>query len=81
MSDLAQTTALEKTSLEAHVDLCAMRYLQLDTRLSNLEGKVSNIHSDIVEGQKSMTKVIIGTAGTVIAGVLGIIITILMKMG
>ena len=81
MSDLAQTTKLEKESLEAHVDLCAMRYLQLDTRLTNLENKVDSIHTDILEGQKSMTKVIIGTAGTVIAGVLGVVVTILMKMG
>lgn len=81
MSDLAQTTKLEKESLEAHVDLCAMRYFQLDTRLTNLESKVGSIHKDILEGQKSMTKVIIGTAGTVIAGVLGIVVTILMKMG
>lgn len=79
MSELAQTTKLEKESLEAHVDLCAMRYLQLDTRLTNLENKVDGIHQDIVEGQKSMTKVIIGTAGTVIAGVISIIITMLMK--
>ena len=81
MSELAQTTKLEKESLEAHVDLCAMRYLQLDTRLTNLENKVDSIHTDILEGQKSMTKVIIGTAGTVIAGVLGVVVTILMKMG
>jgi len=81
MSDLSQTTKLEKESLEAHVDLCAMRYLTLDTRLTSLEKKVSDVHKDIIEGQKSMTKVIIGTAGTVIAGVLGIVITILMKMG
>lgn len=81
MSELATTTKLEKESLEAHVDLCAMRYLQLDTRLTNLESKVDSIHNDIVEGQKSMTKVIIGTAGTIIAGVLGIVVTILMKAG
>ncbi len=73
------TTSLEKTSLEAHVDLCALRYLQLDTRLTHLEKKVEEIHDDIVEGQKSMTKVIIGTAGTVIAGVLGIVVTLLLK--
>lgn len=73
------TTTLEKQSLEAHVDLCALRYLQLDTRLNHLEKKVEEIHDDIVEGQKSMTKVIIGTAGTVIAGVLGIVITLLLK--
>ncbi len=75
------TTELEKTSLEAHVDLCALRYGQLDQRLTALEGKVDGIHNDILEGQKSMTKVIIGTAGTIIAGVLGIVVTILMKMG
>lgn len=74
------TTELEKTSLEAHVDLCALRYGQLDDRLTKLEGKVTTIHNDILEGQKSMTKVIIGTAGTIIAGVLGIVVTILMKM-
>ncbi len=77
----APTTQLEKESLEAHVDLCALRYGQLDARLTALEGKVDGIHSDILEGQKSMTKVIIGTAGTIIAGVLGIVVTILMKMG
>ena len=74
-------TDLEKTSLEAHVDLCALRYGQLDTRLTNLEKKVDVMHTDIVEGQKSLTKVIIGTAGTVIAGVLSIVVTILMKLG
>lgn len=75
------TTELEKTSLEAHVDLCALRYGQLDARLTVLEEKVETIHNDIIDGQKSMTKVIIGTAGTIIAGVLGIVVTILMKMG
>lgn len=74
------TTKLEKESLEAHVDLCALRYGQLDQRLTALEEKVESVHNDILEGQKSMTKVIIGTAGTIIAGVLGIVVTILMKM-
>ena len=72
------TTSLERTSLEAHVDLCALRYQQLDNRLTTLEKKVDDIHTDIVEGQKSLTKVIIGTAGTVIAGVLGVVVTVLM---
>jgi hypothetical protein len=74
------TTDLEKTSLEAHVDLCALRYGQLDDRLTGLEKKVSEVHKDILEGQQSLNKVIIGTAGTVIAGILAIIVTFLMKM-
>ena len=72
------TTSLERTSLEAHVDLCALRYQQLDNRLTNLEKKVDDIHEDIVNGQKSLTKVIVGTAGTVIAGVLSVVVAVLM---
>lgn len=72
---------IERESLEAHVEICAVRYQQLDSRLTNLENKVEDIHEDIVQGQKSLTKVIIGTAGTVIAGVLSVVVTILIKMG
>jgi hypothetical protein len=76
-----EPTSLEKESLEAHVDLCALRYEQLDKRIVSLETKVDDIHDDIVSGQKSLSKVIIGTAGTVVAGVLSIIVTILMRLG
>jgi hypothetical protein len=72
------TTSLERTSLEAHVDLCALRYKQLDDRLTSLEGKVDDMHKDIVQGQKSLTKVIVGTAGTVIAGVLSVALAVVM---
>ena len=74
------TSKLEKESLEAHVDLCALRYEQLDQRLTNVEEKIDNIHKDITEGQKSMTKVLIGTAGTIVAGLLSTIIVILLQM-
>ena len=72
------TTSLERTSLEAHVDLCALRYQQLDSRLTALEAKVDDIHEDIITGQKSLTKVIVGTAGTVVAGVLSVAVAVLM---
>lgn len=75
------TTELEKTSLEAHVDLCALRYAQLDKRLTNLEDKVDDMHQEIVSGQKSLVKVIVGTAGTVTAGILSVVIAVLMKVG
>ena len=73
------TTKLERQNLEAHVDLCAIRYEALEGRLSTVETKIDNIHQDITEVQKSMTKVLIGTAGTVIASVLSIVIVILLK--
>jgi len=75
------TTELEKTSLEAHVDLCALRYAQLDKRLTTLESKVDSMHSEIVSGQKSLVKVIVGTAGTITAGILSVVIAILMRAG
>jgi hypothetical protein len=79
MSELRTTTALEKESLEAHVDLCALRYANLDNRLTNVETTLKEIHTDIKTGQNSMTKVLIGTAGTVIAGLLSTIVVILMS--
>ena len=74
------TSKLERENLEAHVDLCALRYEQLDQRLTTVEEKIDNVHNDIVEGQKSMTKVLIGTAGTIIAGLLSTVIVILLQM-
>ena len=76
----SQTTALERESLEAHVDLCALRYEQLDSRLNKLESKVNDIHEDITEGQKSMTKVLIGASGTIVAGLLSTIVVLLMSL-
>lgn len=78
MADLP-TTSLEKESLEAHVDLCALRYKNLDERLEAVEEKVDMIHKDITAGQKSMTTVLIGTAGTVVAGLLSTIMVLLMN--
>jgi hypothetical protein len=78
MADMP-TTDLEKESLEAHVDLCALRYQQLDTRLTNVETKIDTIHNDIKSGQQSMTKVLIGTAGTIVAGLLSTIVVILLQ--
>ena len=79
MSDIT-TTSLEKQSLEAHVDLCAIRYKNLDERLDKVEEKIDIIHKDITDGQKSMTKVLIGTAGTVIAGLLSTVVVLIMSL-
>ena len=75
----APTTDLEKTSLEAHVDLCALRYANLDNRLSTVEGTLKEIHQDIKVGQTSVTKVLLGTAGTVVAGLLSTVVVVLIN--
>ena len=70
---------MEKTNLEVHVDLCAQRYESLDKRLTSIEGKFETLQKLIESTHTSMTKVIIGTAGTIITGVIGLIIVILQK--
>tara|TARA_B100000900_G_scaffold408643_1_gene423237 strand:+ start:5960 stop:6196 length:237 start_codon:yes stop_codon:yes gene_type:complete len=76
---MARATKLEKESLEAHVDLCEQRYNNLELRLSKIETKVEHIHADITNNNKSMTKVLIGATGTIIAGLLSTIVVILMN--
>ena len=39
-------TELEKTNLEAHVDLCSERYKGLHDRLSNIELRLGKMHED-----------------------------------
>ena len=77
---MPDTTEYEREHLEAHVDLCAIRYQNLDNRMDKIEKKVEAIHEDITEGQKSMTKVLIGSAGTIVAGLLSTIVALLMSL-
>ena len=77
---MAGATDLERENLEAHVDLCQQRYENLESRLTKIEEKVDSIHKDVVEGQKSMTKVLIGAAGTIVAGLLSTIIVLVMNL-
>ena len=74
------TTELEKQNLEAHVDLCSERYKGLHDRLSAIELRLGKMNEDMLAGQKSSTKTIIATAGTVVAGLLSTVVVILMKM-
>ena len=71
------TTENEKTSLEAHVDLCALRYQGLDQRLSHLEAKLDLIDAKIdgfkeeiawmlIKGGASIILFLIGTIGAIL---------------
>lgn len=75
------TIDIERTNLEVHVDLCAQRYESLDRRLSNIEDKFEQLQASIEKGHNSMIKVIIGTAGTVVAGVLSVLVVLLTNAG
>ena len=77
---MARATDLERENLEAHVDLCQQRYEHLEKRLGNVEEKISDIHDDMNKSHSSLVKVIIGTSGTIVAGLLSTIVVILMNM-
>jgi hypothetical protein len=76
---MARATDLERENLEAHVDLCQQRYEHLEKRLANVEDKISDIHDDMGKSHSSLVKVIIGTSGTIIAGLLSTVVVILMN--
>jgi len=75
-----RSAEIEKANLEAHVELCQQRYEHLELRLATVEEKVEEIHDDMHKSHNSLVKVIIGTTGTVIAGLLSTIVVILMNM-
>jgi uncharacterized coiled-coil DUF342 family protein len=46
---MADTTDIEKKSLEAHVELCAERYRFLEEKLETMEEKISNLNAVVRE--------------------------------
>jgi hypothetical protein len=76
---MTQPTELERTNLEAHVDLCAQRYDMLDSRLTNVESELKRIGEDIRSGNSSLIKVIIGTTGTIAVGLISTIGVLLSR--
>lgn len=84
---MSSPTNLEKQSLEAHVDLCALRYETLqnkfesvDRRLEVIESKIEEIHSVVNKKDGILIKVIFGATATIIASVLSTLIAIFMKL-
>ena len=73
-------TELEKTNLEAHVDLCSERYKGLHDRLSNIEHRLGKINEDMKINHKSNSRTVITAAGTVIAGLLSTMVVLLIKL-
>lgn len=73
-------TDIEKENLEAHVELCAQRYDALEKRLTSIETKVATLQTTIEHSSLNTIKILIGTAGTVIVGILSTLAVIITKM-
>lgn len=76
---IPEATILERTNLEAHVDLCAVRYSQLDNRLVKVEEKLDIIAVDMKNSNSALIKIIVGAAGSIVAGLLSTVIVVLLK--
>jgi prefoldin subunit 5 len=87
---MAETTEIEKKSLEAHVELCAERYNQLeqqfkhvDAKISSLEHIVREVHDMIQKMSEKRTDQLInwgvGIIGALIASTVYLLITYVFK--
>jgi predicted nucleic acid-binding Zn-ribbon protein len=73
---MSKTTDIEKKNLEAHVELCAERYMALENKLDNLDERMTTIERHIVDIKDSITNKTGGinkqmiAIGTTIVGVM-----------
>lgn len=51
---MAETTDIEKKSLEAHVELCAQRYKYLEDKLDSVEEKCDQLVTTISDVKRSV---------------------------
>jgi len=42
-------TEIEKQNLEAHVEICAVRYANLETKLDNLEHRMDKVELHLID--------------------------------
>jgi predicted nucleic acid-binding Zn-ribbon protein len=82
---MASSTDIEKKSLEAHVELCAERYANLENKLDNLETRMDKMEKYILEIRNSLsgsennqfkTIIAVGTTlmGALVAGAITLIV-------
>lgn len=81
------TTELERSNLEAHVDLCAERYRVLESKVNNIENGLNEVRKDIQTMREDMIKsnantnrIMLGASATVVAGILSTIVVLLMSI-
>jgi hypothetical protein len=78
---MTQPTELERTSLEAHVDLCALRYGQLEEKIDKIETKIDLIEAKLDQFKTDIAWMIIKGGAGIILFLLGAIGTILKVLG
>ena len=81
------STEIEKENLEAHVELCAVRYHNLETKLDSLERRMDRVEECLIEirdtisavpNESNKTLIAIGT--TIFGAIIGGIITLIVHI-
>ena len=70
------TIAAERDDLSTHVDLCAERYRELDSRLGSVENKLDAITDRVDTIKTEFKRSLIGAVSTIIVALIGAVGTI-----
>ena len=65
---MSSPTQIEKESLEAHVELCAIRYNNLESKLDNLEQRMDKLELHLVDIKNNLTNTAIAAEKNVVDG-------------
>lgn len=87
---MVEPTDIEKKSLEAHVELCAERYNQLEKRFEHVEGKMvglemlmKEVHDMVQKMAEKRTDQLIswgvGIIGALVASTVYLLVTYVLK--
>jgi predicted nucleic acid-binding Zn-ribbon protein len=77
------TTAIERENLEAHVELCAERYKQLEHKLTDVEQRLDKVESHLIEIKDSISTKTSGIDGrfiTIGTAILGVMFTAIISL-
>ena len=78
-----KSQTIEKKSLEAHVDLCAERYEELNKNVCNLEKRVDSLSSHVLGLKEDLNKVsrsVNNRIITIAGGVIGVLSTAVLAL-
>ena len=78
---MSTPSQIEKQSLEAHVEICAVRYSNLETKLSNLEQRMDKLEGYLVGIKDSLDEKLEGRGKqsvSIIVTILSVVLTALL---
>jgi hypothetical protein len=78
---MVDATDIEKKSLEAHVELCAERYNQLEARFEHVDSKINHLETLLREVHDMVQKMAEKRTDQLIGWGVGIIVSLLATTG